>query len=76
MPVDSYNLFNLFARYSISDRVEFRGGVDNLLDEEPPVVGADPGTATLPINNNLGTTEAGYYDPLGRRYYVGFKMSF
>jgi outer membrane receptor protein involved in Fe transport len=76
LPVSSFDLVNLFARYSINDRIEFRGGIDNLFDEEPPVVGADPGTATLPRDNNLGTTEAGFYDPLGRRYYVGFKMTF
>lgn len=76
LPVDSYDLFNLFARYSINDRLEFRGGIDNLFDKDPPVVGADPGTATLPRDNNLGTTEPGFYDPLGRRFYVGLKMAF
>ena len=77
LPVDSYNMVNLFARYSINDRLEFRGGIDNLFDEEPPVVGRDPGIpGSIPINNNYGSTEAGYYDPLGTRYYVGFKMAF
>ncbi len=77
-PVDSYNLLNLFARYSINDRMELRAGVDNLFDEDPPVVGLDPGDPSRGINpdHNLGNTEPGYYDPLGRRYYVGLKMTF
>ena len=47
LPVASYNMFNLFGRYQINDRMEFRGGIENLLDEEPPVVGADPGSVAL-----------------------------
>jgi outer membrane receptor protein involved in Fe transport len=76
LPVDAYNVFNLFARYRISDTMEFRGGIDNLLDEDPPIVGADPGTATLPADRNLGDTNSGFYDVLGRRFYVGITMEF
>ncbi|HMB72433.1 MAG TPA: TonB-dependent receptor, partial [Gammaproteobacteria bacterium] len=76
LPVDSYNMVNLFARHSLTDRVELRAGIDNLFDEEPPVVGADPGITPANRDNNLGTTEPGFYDPLGRRYYIGFKMDF
>jgi outer membrane receptor protein involved in Fe transport len=76
LPVDSYNVFNLFSRFQINEKMEFRGGIDNLLDEEPPVVGADPGTATLPIDRNLGDTDSGFYDVLGRRMYVGIQMNF
>ena len=41
-----------------------------------PVVGADPGTATLPADRNLGDTDSGFYDVLGRRLYVGIQMNF
>lgn len=76
-PVDSYDLLNLFARYSITDRIEFRGGIDNLFDDDPPVVGFDPGIpGSVSPDHNLSNTVPGYYDPLGRRYYVGFKMTF
>ena len=64
------------GRYPFSDRFELRGGIDNLLDTGPPVVGADPGTATIVENANLGTTRADFYDVLGRRFYIGFKMAF
>ena len=50
LPVASYNIFNLFGRYQINDRMEFRGGIDNLLDEEPPVVGAGPRVRGVGVN--------------------------
>ena len=78
LPVASYDIFNLFGTYQINDRMEFRGGIDNLLDEEPPVVGADPGSVALglPSDNNLGDTNASFYDVLGRRFYIALQMNF
>ena len=78
LPVASYNVLNLFGRYQINDRMEFRGGIDNLLDEEPPVVGADPGSAALGLtpDANVGDTNASFYDVLGRRFYIGLQMNF
>ncbi len=69
-PVDSYQSFNLFAGYSVNDRIDLRMGIDNLLDEQPPIVGAQRG------DNNAEVTRADYFDILGRRAYVGVKMSF
>jgi iron complex outermembrane recepter protein len=81
--VESYNLFSLFAGYQISERLSLRGGIDNLLNEDPPVVGRDPGTnpaAGCPgspqCDNNFDNTNAQYYDILGRRAYVALKMNF
>jgi iron complex outermembrane recepter protein len=68
---DSYNLFSLFAGYSFNERLSLRGGIDNLLDEQPRVIGANPG-----VNNAAASTNAQYYDILGRRAYVALKMSF
>ena len=78
LPVASYDVFNLFGRVQINDRMEFRGGIDNLLDEEPPVVGADPGSAALLLtpDANLGDTNASFYDVLGRRFFIGLQMNF
>jgi outer membrane receptor protein involved in Fe transport len=69
-PVDSYQSFNLFAGYSVNEKINLRMGIDNLLDEEPNIVGARPG------DNNAEVTRPDYYDILGRRAYVGVKMSF
>ena len=68
---DSYDLFNLSANWSLSRMVTLRLGVDNLLDKEGLIVGANPG-----VNNARGSTAAGYYDILGRRYYAGVKLDF
>ncbi len=65
-----YSLFSLKAGYNMG-KISFRVGIDNLFDKQPLVVGANPG-----VDSNTDTTNAGYYDPLGRRYYVGVKMNF
>ncbi len=67
--VDSYDLFDLFARYSISDNMEVRGGIDNLFYTKPNVVGASS------TDNNKGTPGPSE-DTLGRRFYLAVKYSF
>jgi outer membrane receptor protein involved in Fe transport len=69
-PTSSWNNFDLFAGYTINDKYQLRGGIDNLLDEEPSVVNA---TAT---DSNSNSTFAGLYDTLGRRMYIGVKLVF
>jgi iron complex outermembrane recepter protein len=69
-PVDSYQLLNLFAGYVVNDKMDIRLGVDNLLDEDPLVVGAQPG------DNNAEVTRPDYFDILGRRAYIGVKFQF
>ena len=50
--------------------IKMRVSVDNLFDREPNRVGAGPTT------NGAGSTFAGYYDVLGRRYYASARLSF
>jgi iron complex outermembrane recepter protein len=69
--VPSYDLIGAQAAWNVSSTFAVRAGVDNLFGKEPPVVGANPG-----VNNALGSTSPGYYDVLGRRYYVGAKARF
>lgn len=69
--VDSYQLVDVFGSYRIKDSVSLRAGIDNLLDPEPEIVGELPG-----INNNRGSTLPGFYDILGRRYWIGVSFSF
>ena len=33
LPVDSYQVFNLYAGYTFNERFRLRAGIDNLLDE-------------------------------------------
>jgi len=65
----AYNLFGLTSSYNFG-KFSVRFGIDNLLDKQPLIVGADPGVTT-----SSSTTNPGLYDPLGRRYYVGFNAS-
>jgi iron complex outermembrane recepter protein len=66
----AFDMFNLTAGYNW-DKYSLRFGIDNLFDEDPSVIGANPG-----IDTNTDLTNAGYYDILGRRWYMGLKLSF
>jgi iron complex outermembrane recepter protein len=68
---DSYHNFAAFGSYSVNERITVRGGIDNLLDQDPEIVGYNPG-----VTNAKGSTSPGYYDPIGRRYYLAVDVSF
>jgi outer membrane receptor protein involved in Fe transport len=70
LPTDAYSVFDLFAGYTFNERYSLRGGIDNLFNEDPAIVGATP------TDSNSATTLPGYYDTLGRRLYVGIKIDF
>lgn len=70
-PTSSYDRFDMFGNWSIGGNIQLRFGVDNLFDTDPEIVGYDPG-----VNNSLGSTNQGFYDILGRRFYAGLKFSF
>ena len=67
----SYDMFNLHAGYVWNDTYSLRFGIDNLLDSSPRIIGANPG-----VDSNSNQTNPAFYDALGRRYYVGLRMSF
>jgi outer membrane cobalamin receptor len=75
LPTDSYNLLTLNASYRVNERIRLRGGIDNLLDAEPPLTGRDPNNPTQPTNGT-GVTDRSNYDVLGRRYFVGIAVTF
>lgn len=72
----AYDLFNLSGSYAINSEARVRIGVDNLFDKTPPLIAVD--TAADPANGQLpgGRFDAGNYDVLGRRYYVGVTLDF
>lgn len=97
---NAYNLFDLSFGWNINDTLSFRGGITNVFDTEPEMVGGSNG---YPIGTNLagvcselggGTAppgctnpfayslpgyvsyNPGYYDTLGRRFFVGLSMQF
>jgi iron complex outermembrane recepter protein len=66
----SYNMFNLNGAYDW-DKYTVRFGVDNLMDEDPRIIGANPG-----VDTNSDMTLPALYDVVGQRYYVGFSARF
>jgi outer membrane receptor protein involved in Fe transport len=70
----NYDLFSAAANVRF-DRYTLNVGVENLLDEDPPCLGANPnnpGFALECTHSGNGAT----FDPLGRRYYVSVTMDF
>ncbi|HUL81774.1 MAG TPA: TonB-dependent receptor [Gammaproteobacteria bacterium] len=68
--VGSYEIFSLFAGYSLNSKMQLRMGVDNLADVQPPIYGYTTS------DHNAEQTRADTYDVLGRRVYAGIKVSF
>lgn len=61
----SFDAVDFFVDWKINDTLKLSGGLTNLLDSDPPVVG---GVA--------GSTDANLYDTLGRSFYIRLKASF
>jgi iron complex outermembrane recepter protein len=61
----SYSTFDLFGSYDLNSKVQISGGIDNLFDRDPPVVGGV-----------LGNTNLGEYDVVGRQFYLALKAKF
>ena len=60
--VNSYTSFDLNGSYEINDKVTIRGGITNLTDKQPLVVGGTP-----------GNTNAGIYDVIGRSFFIAIR---
>ena len=71
----AYSVFDLSASWQLNTTLQLRAGIDNLLDHDPVITGrridSDPNPTT-----GAGVTEAGFYDILGRRFYIGAKAKF
>jgi outer membrane receptor protein involved in Fe transport len=79
----SYDIYGLTGNWNLTKALAISGGVDNLFDRQPERIGAGQviniaasqgGGST--ITNGAGSTNAGYYDVLGRRYFVNLKLRF
>ena len=79
----SYDVFALTGNWNINEHFAITAGIDNLFDAQPNRTGAGQvinitaanGGGTT-VTNGSGTTSAGYYDVLGRRYFLNLKMRF
>jgi iron complex outermembrane receptor protein len=63
--VPAYDLFDVTLVYKFKEKMLARAGVNNVMDEEPPIVGG-----------TIGQTQPGTYDILGRYYYLGLQLGF
>jgi outer membrane receptor protein involved in Fe transport len=63
--VPAYDVVDLNLGWKLSETLALRGGVTNLFDEDPPIVGG-----------TLGQTQPGTYDIIGRSYYVSLSARF
>jgi outer membrane receptor protein involved in Fe transport len=74
----AYDLFNLTGQVDVLENVSIRFGIDNLFDKAPPYVGyfLDDvlGDGTGRFGRAASPYNAGQYDVLGRRFYVGVKV--
>ena len=65
--IDAYSLFSLNGIWDVSETVRIRGGIRNLFDKSPPILG---------WNQEQANTIPGTYDPFGRAFYFGTRVVF
>jgi len=70
--IGAEHYFDLTARFNATDNMTFTFTVQNLLDNQPKVVGNTIGSTTFNSGNVFPST----YDALGRRYAVSAKLKF
>jgi iron complex outermembrane receptor protein len=66
-----YSLFDLLLNYNLTERLRLRGGIENLLNTEPPLIGVDNSVTT---GMTGGMFSPGAYDTNGRRFYLGLRL--
>lgn len=70
--ISAFDYLDLAAAWKVSDKVSVRGGVNNVADKQPPVIGRD----SLPFGIGNGNTFPQLYDALGRYLFVGVTADF
>ena len=67
---DSYDYFDLIARVNVNDKFEIYGGINNISNKQPPQLGGEP------VGTVFSNTNQGYYDGIGRSFYLGVNAGF
>ncbi|MEO2267021.1 TonB-dependent receptor [Pseudoalteromonas sp. YIC-656] len=70
--IDSYDYFDLYANYHITENITASLGIDNLFEKDAPVVGGEAGDTS----SNSGNTFPSNYDVLGRKFKLGVRFQF
>jgi len=68
--IEAYNYFDLYASYNWNNSLTFSLGIDNVTDQDPPVVGNEAGDTS----SNSGNTFPSNYDVLGTIYTLGMNV--
>jgi len=77
--IPAQNYFDLAFTARIGDHYNFRLGVNNIFDREPPIVGANGSSGVInacPSVYCSGNTFPNVYDPLGRYIFAGVTLDF
>ena len=78
--IGAQHYFDLATTYTFGDHYNFRLGVNNILDNDPPLVtsgNAGRGGSNLcPAGSCNGNTYPGTWDALGRYFYAGITLDF
>ena len=69
--IPAYFTADMQLRFKPTDHYEFFVGVNNLTDAKTPLI-----ISGIPGDNTGTETDAGTYDPIGRRFYAGVKLKF
>lgn len=77
--IPSQSYFDLTLTARIGDHYNFRLGVNNILDREPPIVGANGTSAVINSCTGVfcsGNTFPNVYDAMGRYIFAGITLDF
>ncbi len=73
--IPSYDYFDVSFRWNASDNISLVGGINNLMDEDPPTLDSNVfGISSPPFGN--GNTFPAVYDSLGRELFVSVTTRF
>ncbi len=70
--IPDYHYFDLVATYDVNDTARLTFGVENVTDEDPPIVGNE----AADTGSNSGNTLPSTYETLGRVYSVSLNLRF
>jgi outer membrane cobalamin receptor len=84
LPYSGYDIFDLNGFFNLPYGLQLRASIANLFNKQPPTSATTATYTTtngqtyissLP-NDGAGSTNAGYYDTIGRRFSIGLKARF
>ena len=73
--IRAYDYFDLAVDWSVSDNIKITGGVNNVADDDPPIIDSNTLGISAPPFGNANTYPV-IYDSLGREVFVGMTTRF